>query len=69
MDKVKSIVDNLHETANSKRADYTKYSFIMTDYIMKFQALNDTRIDELLSVQPNNIDFDKKTLEMDGTIH
>ncbi|MCD8899434.1 site-specific integrase [Staphylococcus gallinarum] len=69
MDEVKKIVDNLHETANSKRAGYMKRSFIMTAYIMEFQALNGMRIGELLAIQPGNIDFDNKTLEIDGTIH
>ena len=69
MNEVKAIVDNLHEIANSKRAGYMKRSFIMTAYIMEFQALNGMRIGELLAIQPNNIDFDKKTLEIDGTIH
>lgn len=27
------------------------------------------RISELLAIRPNNIDFDKKTLEIDGIIH
>lgn len=69
MDEVKVIVDNLLIIADSKRASYMKRSFIMTAYIMEFQALNGMRIGELLAIQPNNIDFDKKTLEIDGTIH
>ncbi|MEB6230002.1 tyrosine-type recombinase/integrase [Staphylococcus xylosus] len=69
MDEVKAIVNNLHITANSKRAGYMKRSFIMTAYIMEFQALNGMRIGELLAIQPDNIDFDNKTLEIDGTIH
>ena len=69
MDEVKAIVENLHVVANSKRASYMKRSFIMTAYIMEFQVLNGMRIGELLAIQPNNIDFDKKTLEIDGTIH
>ena len=60
MNEVKAIVDNLHEIANSKRAGYMKRSFIMTAYIMEFQALNGMRIGELLAIQPNNIDFDKR---------
>ena len=43
-----------------KHAGYTKRSFIMTAYIMEFQALNGMRIGELLAIQPNNIDFDKR---------
>lgn len=69
MDEVKAIIDNLHIIANSKRAGYMKRSFIMTAYIMEFQALNGMRIGELLAIQPNNIDFEIKTLEIDGTIH
>lgn len=41
----------------------------MTAYIMEFQALNGMRIGELLTIQPGNIDFDNKTLKIDGTIH
>ncbi|MDW5470097.1 tyrosine-type recombinase/integrase [Staphylococcus equorum] len=69
MDEVKAIVYNLLVIANSKRAGYMKRSFIMTAYIMEFQALNGMRIGELLAIQPENIDFDNKTLEIDGTIH
>lgn len=69
MKEIKAIVDNLHEIANSKRASYMKRSIIMTAYIMEFQALNGMRIGELLAIQPSNIDFDKKILEIDGTIH
>ncbi len=66
---VKATVDNLHETSNSKRAGYMKRFFIITTYIMEFQALNGIRIEELLAILLNNIDFDKKTLEIDGSIH
>ena len=37
-------------------------------YIVEFQALNGMRIGELLAIQPDNIDFEKKLL-IDGTIH
>lgn len=36
---------------------------------MEFQALNGMRIGELLAIQPDNIDFDNNTLDIDGTIH
>lgn len=69
MNEVKAIVDNLHITAESKPVAYMKCSFIMTAYIREFQALNGMCIGELLAIQPDNIDFDNKILEIDGTIH
>ncbi|MGJ5702444.1 tyrosine-type recombinase/integrase [Staphylococcus equorum] len=69
MDEIQAIIQNLNHTATTKRASYMKRSFIMTAFIMEFQALNGMRIGELLAIQPNNIDFDNKTLTIDGTIH
>ncbi len=68
MDEIQAIVQDLNHIAASKRASYMKRSFIMTAFIMEFQALNGMRIGELLAIQPNNIDFDNKTLTIDGTI-
>ncbi len=66
---VKAIVDNLHEVSNSKRARYIKRSYIMTTYIMEFQALKEMCIGALLAIQQEDVDFDNKTLEIGGTIH
>ena len=41
----------------------------MTAYILEFQVLNGMRIGELLAKQPDNIDFNNKTLTIDGTTH
>ncbi|WP_239733176.1 MULTISPECIES: tyrosine-type recombinase/integrase [Mammaliicoccus] len=69
MSEIQLIVDKLNDIATSKRTGYMKLSFIMTAYIVEFMALNGMRIGECLAIQPNNIDFDKSTLEIDGTIH
>lgn len=69
MDEVNNICNRLNEIAMTKRAGYMKWSFLITAYITEFQALNGMRIGELLAIQPNNIDFDNKTLTIDGTIH
>lgn len=69
MDQVNNICNRLNEIAMTKRAGYMKWSFLITAYITEFQALNGMRIGELLAIQPNNIDFDNKTLTIDGTIH
>ncbi len=55
--------------ASLKRVGYMKLSFIMTAYIVEFMALNGMCVGECFAIQPNNIDFVKKTLEIDGTIH
>lgn len=55
--------------ATLKRSGYMKLSFIMIAYIAEFMALNGLRVGECLAIQPNNIHFNKKTLEIDGTIH
>ncbi len=69
MSEIQLIVDKLNALATSKRTWYMKLSFIMTAYIVEFMALIAMRIGECLAIQPENIDFDKATLEIDGTIH
>lgn len=49
--------------------DTMKLSFIMTVYNVEFMALNDMRIGKCLALQSDNIDCDKATLEIDGTVH
>lgn len=69
MNEINVIAHDLNHTATTKRASYMKRSYLMTAYIMEFQANNGMRIGELLAIQPDNIDFDNKTLTIDGTIH
>lgn len=69
MSEIQLIVDKLNDMASLKRPGYIKLSFIMTAYIVEFMALNGMRIGECLAIQPENLDFDKATLEIDGTIH
>lgn len=69
IDEIEAITQDLNRTAATKRASYMKRSYLMTAYIMEFQANNGMRIGELLAIQPDNIDFDNKTLTIDGTIH
>lgn len=68
-DEIEAITQDLNHTATTKRASYMKRSYLMTAYIMEFQANNGMRIGELLAIQPDNIDFDNKTLTIDGTIN
>ncbi|MDN6067789.1 MAG: site-specific integrase, partial [Staphylococcus equorum] len=68
MNEINAIAHDLNHTATTKRASYMKRSYLMTAYIMEFQANNGMRIGELLAIQPDNIDFDNKTLTIDGTI-
>lgn len=69
IDEIEAITQDLNRTAATKRASYMKRSYLMTAYIMEFQANNGMRIGELLAIQPDNIDFDNKTLTIDGTIN
>lgn len=68
-DEIEAITQDLNHIATTKRASYMKRSYFMTAYIMEFQANNGMRIGELLAIQPDNIDFDNKTLTIDGTIN
>lgn len=68
-DEIEAITQDLNQIATTKRASYMKRSYLMTAYIMEFQANNGMRIGELLAIQPDNIDFDNKTLTIDGTIN
>ncbi|MBF0747530.1 tyrosine-type recombinase/integrase, partial [Gemella sp. 19428wG2_WT2a] len=52
---------------NKKHAG-RKRNYMMVKSIIEFQAKNGMRIGELLAIQPVNIDFDNKTLLIDGTI-
>lgn len=69
MNEIKLITDKLNEIVHSKRSGYMKLSYFMTAHIVEFMSLNGMRIGELLAIQPNNIDFENKTLEIDGTMH
>ncbi len=69
MSQIMMIVDKLNEIAKEKRTGYMKRSLLVTAYIVEFMALNGMRIGELMAIQPSNVDFDKQTLEIDGTIH
>ncbi|MEB7672715.1 tyrosine-type recombinase/integrase [Staphylococcus equorum] len=68
-DEIEAITQDLNHIATTKRASYMKRSYLMTAYIIEFQANNGMRIGELLAIQPDNIDFDNKTLTIDGTIN
>ncbi|GGA98761.1 site-specific integrase [Macrococcus hajekii] len=69
MNEIMMIVDKLNDMASKKRAGSYIRSNMMSAYIVEFMALNGMRIGELLAIQPENIDFEAQTLEIDGTIH
>lgn len=69
MDQVYEICNKLNEIAKTKTSSHIKWSYMVAAYITEFQALNGMRIGELLAIEPNNIDFENKTLTIDGTIH
>ncbi|WP_239734655.1 site-specific integrase [Mammaliicoccus sp. G-M28] len=68
MDQVKEVTNRLNEVAKQKVSEHIKRTYLISAYIMEFQALNGMRIGELLAIQPQDIDFDNKTLTIDGTI-
>lgn len=69
MNEIMMIVDKLNDMASKKKAGSYIRSNMMSAYIVEFMALNGMRIGELLAIQPENIDFEAQTLEIDGTIH
>jgi len=68
MNEVHKLIDELNHKASTSNKGYIKRSYMMTAYITEFQVLNGLRIGELLALQPENIDFKNKKIEIDGTI-
>lgn len=68
MDQVIEISNRLKEISKEKLSEDIKRTYLFVAYIIEFQALNGMRIGELLAIQPQNIDFENKTLTIDGTI-
>lgn len=64
MAEILAIAEQLKRIANKKRASYMKRSYLFTAYIVEFQALNGMRIGELLAIQPDNIDFEKRNFSL-----
>ncbi len=68
LDQVMAISNRLIEISKKKISEDIKRTYLFTAYIVEFQALNGMRIGELLAIQQQDIDFDNKTLTIDGTI-
>src|SRR5699024_5768658 len=68
LQQVKQIVDEINDMAIKKNAGYMRHAYLMCAYIAEFQALNGMRIGELLAIQHENINIEKKKLTIDGTI-
>ncbi|MFI3131307.1 tyrosine-type recombinase/integrase [Mammaliicoccus sciuri] len=68
LDQVIAVSNRLIEISKKKISEDIKRTYLFTAYIVEFQALNGMRIGELLAIQPQDIDFDNKTLTIDGTI-
>lgn len=67
-EEVKRIVIALNEMAASQRSRDHKRFYTYIAYAVEFMALNGCRIGELLAIQTHNIDLDKQTLDIEGTI-
>lgn len=66
--EIDDILDYLdYKIKNRKRADVQR-NLSMIKHIIEFQMLNGMRISELLAIQPHNIDYENKTLTIDGSI-
>ncbi|WP_301420200.1 tyrosine-type recombinase/integrase [Mammaliicoccus lentus] len=65
---IKNIKDHINNIASQMHSGIHKRFYLYSAFIIEFQALNGLRIGELLAIQPHNIDFDNKTLTIDGTI-
>lgn len=68
INEIKKIKKYINERAAQMHSGIHKRFYLYAAFMVEFQALNGLRIGELLAVQPNNIDFDNKTLTIDGTI-
>lgn len=67
--EIDKLVENIYNSIDETDVKANKQNLLMTSYIVEFLALNGMRVGELLAIQPKNIDFKNKTLEIDGTIY
>ncbi|QYG31944.1 site-specific integrase [Mammaliicoccus sciuri] len=66
--ELKELLECMDYLIKNKKHAGRKRNYMMVKSIIEFQAKNGMRIGELLAIQPDNIDFDNKTLLIDGTI-
>ncbi len=68
LQQVKALANELLRLSSEKKLASSTRSFMITAYISEFQMLNGMRIGELLAIQNEDIDYERKKLKIDGTI-
>ncbi len=62
------LIKTLDGMVGSRKTDAGKRNTYIIARIVEFQACNGMRIGELLAIQPDNLNFEKKTLLIDGSM-
>jgi integrase len=67
-DQLKAIIDYFYSKSKESKKDHHKRMYLFSALIIEFQALNGMRIGELQALTEEDVDFNNKTLDINGTI-
>ncbi|HCV8094154.1 site-specific integrase [Staphylococcus aureus] len=69
LNEIQSIIKDINTKAQKMHSGIHKRFYLFVALMTEFQALNGMRIGEMLAIQNEDIDFDNKSLNINGTIH
>ncbi|HHB4696836.1 TPA: tyrosine-type recombinase/integrase [Staphylococcus aureus] len=69
LNEIESIIKDINTKAQKMHSGIHKRFYLFVALMTEFQALNGMRIGEMLAIQNEDIDFDNKSLNINGTIH
>lgn len=67
-DQLKALIDYFYDKSKQSKKGHHKRLYLFMAFITEFQALNGMRVGELQALTENDVDFDNKTLDINGTI-
>ena len=69
LNEIQSIIKDINMKAQKMHSGIHKRFYLFVALMTEFQALNGMRIGEMLAIKNEDIDFDNKSLNINGTIH
>ncbi len=69
LNEIESIIKDINMKAQKMHSGIHKQFYSFVALMTEFPALNGMRIGEMLAIQNGDIDFDNKSLNINGTIH
>lgn len=69
LNEIELIIKNINTKAQKLHSGIHKRFYTFVALMTEFQALNGMRIGEMLAIQNEDIDFENKNLNINGTIH